>query len=729
LEPQPDGIPGELYLAGFCLADGYLNRKDLTHERFVVDPFSSEPRARMYKTGDLARFLPDGSLEFLGRADQQVKIRGFRVEPGEIEAALAEHPEVREAVVKAIEDPTGGRRLAAYLTTRRAVRSAALREYLRERLPDYMIPACFVILPEFPLTHGGKVNRRALPPPDPENAAEKPLGIKTELSPASEILKGLWQELLQVRAVGPEDDFFALGGHSLLAVQLVSRICDAFGVQLPVRAVFEAPTLRAMAEKVEGAGQIDAEVLEPLRPLSRPESLPLSFAQERLWTACRLDESGIAYNMPAALRLQGPLNVAALAEAFRAVSKRHEILRTGFIERLGQPTAVIENDVVVELRVDDPALPSGKERADYWRDATSAEAGRAFDLTRPPLMRARLVGTSKNDHLLLLTMHHLISDGWSIGVLARELSAFYQAFIEGRSPALSPLSVQYADYALWQKKWLSPKVLQRQLNRWTDEFSAADFSTGRLGDRPHSSGQACRGAAMPVRFNADLARQLNLVARANGATLYMVLLAAWAVLTTKISGRAEGFFGVPAAGRTRRELEALIGFFVNLLPVRLKPDGARPFSEFLAQVRRKTLEAYGRQEVPFEEIVKRMRASGLSATTPPVQSVVVLQNTPARAMRLEGVEITSVEIGIPSAKFELLLSLDESPSGLSGYLEYNADLFLPKTCSTLASGFQDICLAIAANPGCTPDSLMEGLFRSDALAVEENGDEQFSFPE
>src|SRR5688572_29943554 len=464
LQPVPAGVPGEIFIAGAGLARGYHNRPDLTAEKFLPNPFSQQPGARLYRTGDLARYLPDGQIEFLGRLDYQVKIRGFRIELGEIESVLRTHPEVREAIVVSWQDATENTRLAAYFVPSSSdwPTSAQLQSFLREKLPEYMVPAAILFLNELPLTANGKIDRRALPAPD-EFASQSPAGSILPRTPVEEMLAGIWCHVLGVEQVGPQDNFFELGGHSLLATQVTSRIRETLKVDVSLQSLFLTPTLGALALEVEKALNVERRGdLPPIAAVLCDQDLPLSFAQQRMWFLDQLEPGNALYNIPAALRLKGRLDTAALEQSLNEIVRRHESLRTVFKVVKGEPVQVIAAPQPLSLAV----LDVRERPADMTEAQMIEEMRRPFDLTAGPLMRVALLHVEGDEYVLLLTMHHIISDGWSLGVLLRELTTLYAAYTTGESSPLQELPIQYADFAQWQREWLSGETLDKQLEYW-----------------------------------------------------------------------------------------------------------------------------------------------------------------------------------------------------------------------------------------------------------------------
>ncbi|HZG41380.1 MAG TPA: condensation domain-containing protein, partial [Longimicrobium sp.] len=647
---------GELYAGGAGLALGYLDQPELTAEKFVADPFA--PGARLYRTGDRVRWresaevrecvstevdpVPNSRidalthsrsavLEFLGRVDTQVKIRGFRVEPGEVEAVLRAWPGVREAAVVVREDVPGDRRLVAYIVG--DADTEALRAYVRQSLPEHMLPAAFVLLDALPLTPNGKLDRKALPAPDLASAEETYVAPRT---PVEEVLAGLWAEVLRLERVGVEESFFDLGGHSLLATRVVSRIRAVFSVELPLRALFEGPTVGEMAVRVEELRRAELPVLPPVVPAERTGALPLSFAQERLWFIDRMEPGSAVYNVPVALRLGGALDEAALERSLGEVVRRHEALRTVFAEVDGSPVQVIAPFGGFTLSVDDLSALGEADREAAVRRRAGEEALRAFDLSAGPLFRASLLRLGGEEHVLLLGMHHIVSDGWSMGVLQRELSALYEAYREGRESPLRELPVQYADYAVWQREQLEGEALDRQLAYWRERLAGAPELLELPTDHPRQSVQAYRGASVPVELSPKLLERLQALGRSEGATLYMTLLSAFQVLLGKHSGSEDIVVGSPIAGRTRKEVEELIGFFVNTLVLRTDLSGDPSFREVLRRVREATLGAYEHQEVPFERLVAELQPERSMSHAPLVQVLFSLQNTGGGGVALPG---------------------------------------------------------------------------------------------
>jgi amino acid adenylation domain-containing protein len=694
LQPVPTGVTGELFLSGAGLARGYLGLPSLTAERFLPHPFSTTPGARLYRTGDAARFLSDGSLEYLGRLDSQVKLRGFRIELGEVESALLQHPSVHSAVALVREDSPGDKRLVAYLVPHsgQSLEAHALRAFLQQRLPEYMVPAAFVSLSALPLSSNGKVDKKALPVPEAPASTNTYVAPRT---PTEERLASLWAQVLRVERVGLHDDFFALGGHSLLATQLISRVRASFGIELPVRSFFEAPTVSALARRIQQASLASAP---PLRLASRTGPLPLSFAQQRLWFLNQLEPTSAAYNIPFALRLTGPLNSGALRRSLDEIVRRHEALRTTFAESDGRPVQVIPPHRPLELReVDLSRLPASERDAELQRHLQH-EAQAPFELSRGLMLRASLLRLAPEEHVALVTVHHIASDGWSIGVLVRELAALYEAFCAGRPSPLPELPVQYADFAAWQREWLSGENLAAQLGWWKQQLQGAPAALELPTDRPRPAVQSSRGAKCAYALPGPIAAGLGELSRREGVTLFMTLLAAFQTLLHRYSGSQDVVVGTPIANRTHAETEGLIGFFVNTLALRARFDGAPSFRTLLQRVREASLGAYAHQDLPFERLVEELAPQRSLGRTPLFQVLFVLQNTPTGQLQPAGLTLSPLETHGGTARFDLTLSLAETEAGLEGSLEYSTDLFDESTVRRMLGHFSQLLASIVAHP-------------------------------
>jgi amino acid adenylation domain-containing protein len=704
LQPVPAGVEGEIAIAGVGLARGYLGRPDLTADRFLPDPSCG---GRVYRTGDRGRFLADGRLEFLGRVDHQIKIRGFRIEPGEIEAALLRLPGLREAVVMAREDAPGDRRLVAYVVPATPVEGEApvpadIRRALLAGLPEHMVPSAVVVLPALPLTPNGKLDRKALPRPEHERTSlERP--FVPPAGAVEEMVAVIWCAVLGVERVSADDLFFDLGGHSLLATQVISRLRAAFGVDLPVRALFEAPTVARLAARVEALRAVERGSAAPASPVIVPvprdgAGLPLSFAQSRLWLLDRLEPGSPLYNLPQAMALSGALDRPALAAALGEILRRHEVLRTRFAELAGEPVQLVEPAGGFSLPLIDLAAVAGPGRLAEAARLAAAEAARPFDLAQPPLLRAFLLRLEPEEHRLLLTLHHIASDGWSQAILVRELTALYAAFAAGRPSPLPPPPLQYADFAAWQRSRLSGETLAAELDHWRRRLAGAPDVLDLPTDRPRAAVRSTRGGELERVLPAATAGDLARLARQEGVTLFMLLLAAFDVLLYRYTRQEEILVGSPIANRNRAETEGLLGFFVNTLVLRADLTGAPDFRELLRRTREATLEAYEHQDLPFEKLVEELHPDRSLSHTPLFQVMLALQNAPDETLELPGLTVRPLPGAGGTAKFDLTLFVEERGGELRLGLEYAADLFLPATMDRLLSHFARLLAGAAAAP-------------------------------
>ncbi|WP_460415191.1 amino acid adenylation domain-containing protein [Pseudomonas sp. microsymbiont 2] len=689
LQPVPLGVPGELYVGGAGVARGYLNRPELTAERFLEDPFAGRPDARMYRTGDLVRWLDDGSLEYLGRNDDQVKIRGVRIELGEIESRLASLPGINEAVVLAREDQPGQSRLVAYFTPQpdiEAPQPELLRSQLLAHLPAYMVPVAFVTLAALPLTANGKLDRRALPAPERSALFEQAyVAPEGELETA---LAELWAQLLQVERVGRHDDFFALGGHSLLAMRMVSQVRLRLGVELTLAELFANAELAVLAQVLAGAGR---SALPAIVPVPRGQPLPLSFAQQRLWFLAQLEGGNQAYNVPLALGLRGELDVEALERALLCIVARHESLRSRFVPS-GDSAQVqlLDTPQAGWLRRETIAPEALAERL-------QREALAPFDLLAGPPARASVLQLDGQHHVLILTLHHIVADGWSLGVLTRELGALYAALRAGQDDPLPALAIQYGDYAVWQRRWLAGEQVQRQVDYWREALDGAPSLLNLPCDRPRPARQDFSGASLALRLDERLGAGLRSLARRHQATLYMVLLGAWAATLARLAGQAEVVVGCPVAGRGSAELEPLVGLFVNTLAVRIEAAGAISVETLLGQVKARLLQAQAHQDLPFEQVVEAVRPTRSLAHTPLFQTTLNWQAGEGPVLSLEGLRLEAVAQTNQVAKFDLSLTLGEQGEALTGSLEYATALFDEARVQRIGGYFEAMLRAMVAN--------------------------------
>jgi amino acid adenylation domain-containing protein len=698
-QPVPIGIPGELHIGGAGLARGYLNRPDLTDERFIRNPFSDFSTSRLYKTGDLARYLNDGNIEYLGRIDNQVKVRGFRIELGEIEAALSQHPNLLQVAVTLREDISGQKSLVAYIVPLQepAATFSELRHFLKEQLPDYMVPSAFVTLKSLPLTPNGKVDRRTLP--SPELPPELELTFVAPCTPIEEMLANIWACVLGIEQVGVHHNFFELGGHSLLAAQIISRVRDTMSVELPLRSLFEAPTVATLAERIENLLHSGQSIqAQPLLPIPRSGDIPLSFAQARLWFLDQLQPNSAFYNIPSALRLSGQLNIAALESSLNEIICRHEVLRTNFTKVSGQPIQVIASTLKLKLlKVDLQNLPFCEREVEAQRLATT-EAQRPFDLEREPLVRAKLLQLDETEYVFLLTVHHIIFDGWSTGVFYGELATLYEAKCTGKPKVLPELPVQYADFAVWQRYWLTPELLETQLNYGKQQLLGAPALLELPTDRPRKAVQSYRGAYHSFGLSLELSQALANLSRQAGVTLFMTLYAAFVTLLYRYTGSSDIVVGTPVAGRNRQEIEGLIGFFVNTLALRTDFSANASFEQLLRQVREVALQAYAHQDLPFEQLVEALQPERSLSYTPLFQVMFALDEKSVPSMELPDLTFSSFSFETGTTKFDLTLSMENTASGLIGGWEYNSDLFDAATIARYSEHFLSLLEGIVANP-------------------------------
>ncbi len=678
-QPVPVGLVGELYIGGHNLARGYFNNPELTSERFVDNPFGGDAptaeNARLYKTGDLARYLPDGNIEFLGRVDRQVKIRGFRIELGEIEAVLGQYAGVRATAVTSHTGENGHKRLIAYIVPAEdpAPTAADLRRFLQQKLPDYMIPAAFVTMAEMPLLPNGKINRRALPPPDAAipDLQEQYVAPRT---PQEKIVAAIWEQVLQVERVGIHDNYFELGGHSLLATQIVSRIREAARVELPIRTLFDMPTVAQLAEKITLLQDRETAVpATPLAPTAYDGPLPLSFSQNRMWFLHQLDPESTAYNIPGAVHLHGALNKEALAWSVNQLIIRHESLRTRFTAVNGQPNAIIEPAYAFALSTEDCRAVPASERLAYAGDRLKEAARTPFKLDQLPLFQIKLFQLDDEDHILLVNMHHIISDQWSLGVLSRDLTAYYRAYVTGGEADLPEMPIQAKDHAVWQRQLAADGVFDEQMAYWRKQLEAlTPFDLPS--DRPRRNMQSTKGAILDAPLPDWLTDALSELSRQERVTPYMVLLAAFKLLLFHYTGAADIVVGSPIANRHQLQSEALISTLVNTLVLRTDLSGNPTFRQLLRRVQRTALAAYDHQDVPFEKLVDALLPRRDTSRSPFFQVFFNVQNAPFSLPGLPGVKSEIMEIDRGAAQFDLSLSIDTALTH-KAVIEYNTDLF------------------------------------------------------
>jgi len=696
----PVGVPGELFIGGISLARGYLNRPELTAERFVPNPFGAEPGERLYKTGDLARYLPDGTIEFLGRIDFQVKVRGFRIELEEIENVLNDHPEVENSVVIVREDNPGQKYLAAYCVTKKesAITDSELKAHASEYLPDYMVPQTFTVLDAFPLTPNGKIDRRALPRPDLQQAGKREfVEAKTD---SQKKLAAVWQDLLKIEKVGIYDNFFEIGGHSLLATQLVSRIRKEFDAEIPLAALFSEPTIAGLEKTLNRfTGTAAGLSLPPIEPGDRSGLLPLSYAQQRLWFLDQLEPDSPFYNLPSAVRIRGSLDIAALTKAFQKIIERHEVLRTVFVTEEGKGWQKILPSVDFEIKQIDLRSEPENKRMDAAQKYLIRESQKPFRLNQAPLMRVTLLHLNEQDYALILVMHHIISDGWSMNILINELIALYYGAVKNLPLPLPKLKIQYGDFSAWQRKFLSGDTLNRMLAYWKQKLSGAPELINLPTDRPRPDVQTFNGNTISFSLSPELSARLKELGSKYDATLYMTLLAVFKVFLYKKAGQNDISVGTPIANRNRAEIEPLIGFFVNTLVMRSFPDDDLTFEQFLRQIKQTAVEAYDHQDVPFEMVVDAVQPERALNHSPLFQVVFTLQNAPeSDGMQSDDLKFEPFEAETGIAKFDLTLSMIDGGDRLQGSVEFNTDLFDDETIESFVNQFEYLTTQIVERP-------------------------------
>ncbi|KAF9272600.1 hypothetical protein BGZ68_002271, partial [Mortierella alpina] len=672
LTPLPLGVVGELYIGGPGVANGYLNQPELTAERFLPDPFSKVEGARMYKTCDLVRYMADGNLVFVGRNDNQVKIRGYRVELGEIETWLARHSQVRESVVLAVGKSNADKRLVAYIVAEpheRLVR--ILREYLSISLPEYMIPSAFVRMDAFPLNNNGKIDRRALPKPTSDSHV-----TCCYVAPQGDLeiaLASMWSDLLKIERVGRNDNFFMLGGHSLLAVRLMNRVSN-FGVHMSLSTLFSSPTLCGLAEALGNSVNIQVSTPSVIIPIARGSPMELSLAQQRLWFLAQMDGLSEVYHVPFASRLRGSLDYAALEEALNALYYRHESLRSVFVTVDGHPHVQLlpyGNGFPLVFR----DLSDEQDKEAITKDLASQECKTPFDLEKGSSIRAQLLRLRADEHMLLITMHHIVTDGWSTSVMIRELSVLYDAFSSGLANPLPPLSIQYPDYAAWQRQSLTQDKLEDQAAYWRETLAGAPVSIELPTDRPRPSQQSFTGSSVAIHFDSQLTSALKSLSQKHGVTMFMTTLAAWSAILSRLSGQDDIVIGTPSANRNHQQLEQLIGFFVSTLALRLDLSEDPSTGQLLERVRKTTIAAQAHQDIPFEQVIEIIQPPRRTDMTPLFQVMFAWQDNDVDTLKFRGIEAVSEDIDYGVSKFDLELFLSEENGEIVGELNYSTALF------------------------------------------------------
>ncbi|MCW5799617.1 MAG: amino acid adenylation domain-containing protein [Nitrospira sp.] len=720
---MPPGVAGELCVGGVAVGRGYLHDPVRTAEVFVPDPFGTEPGSRLYRSGDLARYREDGVLEFVGRRDHQIKLRGFRIELGEIEARLAQHPDVDRCVVVVAEWQAGHKQLAAYVATAATLNADRLRVFLRRVLPEYMVPATFVFLPSLPLTPNGKIDRKALPTPDADRAADD---FEPPATPTQDLVGGIWSEILGLERIGRRDQFFELGGHSLLATQVMSRVRATFHVELPLRTLFDHPAVDEFAAVIDQAvSQGDKTDVPLLVPMPKTEGMPLSFAQQRLWFLTQMDPESGAYNLPFALRLGGMLNHRILERSFLELMRRHETLRTTFPAVDGEPRQVIVEADHFSIPLEDLTPLSEPDRAAAIGRHAEAHAHHPFHLDRDVPIRALLLRISADAHILLVTVHHIAADAWSLAVVTHEVATVYNALanqmeVSVQHPAdapptfLPPLPIQYRDFALWQRQWLQGAVLERELGYWKQRLGSAPPQLTLRTDHPRPEQHSYRGGRIAFHVPGEVLEPLRRLSRRQGVTLFMTLLAAFKVLLSRLAGQTDILVGTDVANRNRAETEQLVGFFVNLLPLRTDLSGNPSFLQLLGRVRETALGAYAHQDVPFEKIVDALKLQRDLGRNPLVQVLFVLQNVPPPSLELSGVNVESLDFEHEVSRFDVGLFMEETEDGCAGLWKFSRDLFEFETIA----GWTQRWLRLLRHISLSPEAGIETLETEDSEAKE-----------
>ncbi len=703
LKPVPVGVRGELFVGGIGVARGYFNRPELTAEKFVPNPFASTPGERMYKTGDVARFLPDGNIEFLGRKDHQIKLRGYRIELGEIETAIGKYTNIKDSVVIAREDKPGDKKLVAYIVpeSKAEIDINDLREFLLTQLPDYMVPSAIMILDELPLTPNGKVDRKALPVPG-EDLFKEAVAVDyvAPRNQVEEVIAKIWSDVLNIEVIGIYNNFFLLGGHSLLATQVISRIKKHLEVEVPLRNIFENPTIAGLAKAVEKEKLAQRGIeLPKIRKIPRDGKLPLSFAQQRLWFLEQLEPGTPFYNIPETYRISGELDTDALEKAINKVIERHETLRTSFHSENGIPFAVIEPELRFDLNIVELTDLSKDEQENKIKAIIKEENSKPISLENPPLFRARLLKLSDTEFVIVLVIHHIISDDWSTKVLMQEISIIYESIVKNIEYPLPELKIQYVDYAAWQKEWLSGKVLEEQINYWKNTLSDIPPMLNLPTDRPRPAVQTFSGSYLSFELPEEIGELITKISKEEGVTAFMILLAAFDTLLSKYSGQDDIIVGTPVANRTQDEVENLIGFFVNTLVLRTDLSENPTFRDLLKRVRETSLGAYAHQDLPFEQVVDIVQPERSLSHSPIFQVMFTLQNTPKRERNLSsGITISSVEAHSGTSKFDLTMFMVGEDKHYGGALEFNTDLFDESTIARMINHFRKILFEMLSNP-------------------------------
>jgi amino acid adenylation domain-containing protein len=699
LQRVPPGVPGEVCIAGPGVARGYLNQPEATCKVFVENPYSERTEdARLYQTGDIARLTANGEIEYIGREDFQVKIRGNRIELGEIEAVLKEVESIADVVVLVREDFHDSATLVAYYTVKSggAVDPDTLQSTLRARLPDYMIPAYCVRMTEFSLTANGKIDRHHLPKPTQEEGmiTEIPVAPRNE---TERVMAEIWQEVIGVSTVGINQNFFELGGHSLKAARLVSRIQSELGYQVPVKTVFEAPTIERLMARIQIADALQEGHFLPIFRRDKSQHYPLSFAQQRLWFLSRLDTENSAYNITGAARLVGNLNLEIFRQALEEVIQRHEVLRSNFIEHDGEPVVTLSDFSSLELVIERLPAQSGEAQEAFFRQVLSEEQHYTFDLEHEHLIRLRLVEIEPNDHRLIVNVHHIVADGWSIGLLIKEVGELYSNKVEFGQFHLPPLVIQYGDYAIWNRESICSDGYEIALNYWLKKLDAS-LPLEVMTDYPRQTDSENRSCSADTLIHSDIAGRLNALAIKNSCSLFMVLLAGFDVLMSRLSGQYDFCVGAPVANRPDKNCEQLIGMFMNTVVFRMNFSEKDSFHSILKHVKQTTLEAYEHQNVPFEHIVEKLDLPKDLTRTPLFQIFFNMLNFPVHALSMAGVEVEIYDMPDSPGKFDMTFYLEESQDGITVRVIYDANLYKQTTIEMLLALYASTLEAVTLFP-------------------------------
>ncbi|MEM1169664.1 MAG: amino acid adenylation domain-containing protein [Cyanobacteria bacterium P01_H01_bin.35] len=694
-QPLPIGVSGELHIGGAGLARRYLNHPELTAEKFIPNPFDNN-NSKLYKTGDLVRYLPDGNIEYIGRIDNQVKIRGFRIELGEIEVLLNNHYQIKQAVVIAREDIPGNKCLVAYLVASdKSLTTKELREFTKQKLPEYMVPSAFVTLDSLPLTPSGKIDRKGLPAPDGVLEEHEYVAPRNQ---SEEIIANIFANVLAIKKVGIYDNFFDLGGHSLLATQVISRLREAFSVEIPLQKIFESPTVAELDQKISELHSTNSGLsIPPIQPVSRELNLPLSFNQQRLWFIDQLEKNSGAYNIFSAVRLSGHLDLEVLQQAFTEIIRRHETLRTSFQEVDGEAVQVISDQTNFTLSVIDWREVDETNREMEIHEFATSEAQRPFDLSKNPLLRVTLLQLTDTEYVLIFVIHHIICDEWSIAITTREFATLYDAFASGKRSLLPELSIQYADFAHWQQEYLQSEVFAEQLTYWQQQLAEVPTVLALPTDRPRPKVQNFQGATIIFELPSQLSDNIKQVSQSEKVTLFMMLLTGFQTLLYCSSQQQDFCIGYPIANRNSREKEGIIGFFVNTLVLRAQLSGNPSFRELLQRVREVAIGAFANQDLPFEKLLEELNIERSLSHNPLFQVWFVLHNVSMPQLEMGGCRLEPLHFDSGLVKHDLRLGLQETPTGFVGSFQYRTDLFDAETINLMVKDLENIFSHIVAN--------------------------------